>query len=456
MAMQWYNSLNYDSTLPCSYVEWISVYETEQKIYVTGKVEVRELGVGPGGDEVDDQDVVDARGKEDLTEARCGDDPTVSEEKCGSGDSSETRVGCLKGKRRNPHLAGDTDAQSNGHQETGHVEKWKIMKIERMGMQTGACKNLDEGTSEGGWVLDVTEDENLYTKEELEVTLRCLHQGNIATGGLKRLIGPCRALLGVFRWNWCYYMLLATKVNQVGTVRGFPVYGIRGTALVPLAPHYAMRNMPAHIAAKEAECKRLLSLVTLTKDFFFSFCWDTWATVQDVLSGVSERQDAFESDRVWNSDLTKSLRDVIGHGMWTVPLIHGFWEQQKVSVLGQTLDVTLVGRRSSEFAGTRFLRRGVNEDGYVANDVEVEQIVEVCQAGQLNSISSVVQLRGSVPLYWSQVRGSRDTSLNVRPTIKMLQFLDPFMKTTRLHFEKLRYDSFFACLLYFTLYTRRI
>jgi hypothetical protein len=84
------------------------------------------------------------------------------------------------------------------------------------------------------------------------------------------------------------------------------------------------------------------------------------------------------------------------------------------------------------------LRRGVNEDGYVANDVEVEQIVEVCQAGELNSISSVVQLRGSVPLYWSQIRGSRDTSLNVKPTIKMLQFLDPFMKTTRLHFEKLR------------------
>eukprot|EP00890_Picochlorum_soloecismus_P004189 jgi/Picsp_1/4771/NSC_02139-R1_polyphosphoinositide phosphatase fig4 len=447
MAMQWYNSFNYDSSLPCSYVEWISVYETEQKIYVTGKVEVRELGVGPGRDEVDDQDVVDARGMEDLTGTHCeGGDPTVLGEKCGSNASSRTGVSGLKGKR-NPHVAGDNDAESHGHQETGNVEKWKIMKIERMGMRMGASKNLDEG-SEGGWVLDVTEDERLYTKEELEVTLQCLHQGNIATGGLKRLIGPCRALLGVFRWNWCYYMLLATKVNQVGTVRGFPVYGIQGTALVPLAPSYAMKNMPAHIAAKEAECKRLLSLVTLTKDFFFSFCWDTWATVQDVLSGVSERQDAFESDRVWNSNLTKPLRDAIGHGMWTVPLIHGFWEQQKVSVLGQTLDVTLVGRRSSEFAGTRFLRRGVNEDGYVANDVEVEQIVEVYQAGQLNSISSVVQLRGSVPLYWSQVRGFRDTSLNVKPTIKMLQFLDPFMKTTRMHFEKLRnkYGNPILCL----------
>ena len=444
MAMQWSNSLHYDSILPCSYVEWISVYETEQKIYVTGKVEVRELGVGPGGDEVDGQDVVEVRGMENLTEAHCeSGDPTVSEKEDGSNASSRTEIGGLKDRKRNLYVADDNKAESHGHRESGHVEKWKIMKIERMGMQNGTSNSFDEGTSEGGWVLDVTEDERLYTKEELEVTLQCLHQGNMATGGLKRVIGPCRALLGVFRWNWCYYMLLATKVNQVGTVRGFPVYGIRGTALVPLAPHYAMKNMPAHVAAKEAECKRLLSLVTLTKDFFFSFCWDTWATVQDVLSGVSERQDAFESDRVWNSNMTKPLRDAIGHGMWTVPLIHGFWEQQKVSVLGQTLDVTLVGRRSSEFAGTRFLRRGVNEDGYVANDVEVEQIVEVCQAGELNSISSVVQLRGSVPLYWSQIRGSRDTSLNVKPTIKMLQFLDPFMKTTRLHFEKLRCVLFY-------------
>jgi ATP-dependent protease HslVU (ClpYQ) ATPase subunit len=37
--------------------------------------------------------------------------------------------------------------------------------------------------------------------------------------------------------------------------------------------------------------------------------------------------------------------------------------------------MTLIARRSAEFAGVRFLKRGVNEAGYVGNDVETEQIV---------------------------------------------------------------------------------
>ncbi len=38
--------------------------------------------------------------------------------------------------------------------------------------------------------------------------------------------------------------------------------------------------------------------------------------------------------------------------------------------------ITLIARRSRYFAGTRFLKRGVNESGYVGNYVETEQIVQ--------------------------------------------------------------------------------
>jgi hypothetical protein len=51
----------------------------------------------------------------------------------------------------------------------------------------------------------------------------------------------------------------------------------------------------------------------------------------------------------------------------------------------------------------RYLRRGVNDIGRVANDVETEQIVsKVVPAGQKIPITSVVQVRGSIPLFWSQ------------------------------------------------------
>jgi hypothetical protein len=42
---------------------------------------------------------------------------------------------------------------------------------------------------------------------------------------------------------------------------------------------------------------------------------------------------------------------------------------------GATFSILLISRRSSKFAGTRFLKRGANFAGNVANEVETEQIV---------------------------------------------------------------------------------
>lgn len=54
------------------------------------------------------------------------------------------------------------------------------------------------------------------------------------------------------------------------------------------------------------------------------------------------------------------------------------------------------------FFDSRFLKRGVTEEGYVANDVETEQIVITDAPDGCTQISSVVQNRGSIPLFWSQ------------------------------------------------------
>lgn len=62
----------------------------------------------------------------------------------------------------------------------------------------------------------------------------------------------------------------------------------------------------------------------------------------------------------------------------------------------------------------RYLKRGVNEKGRVANDVETEQVViEDAPEGCTVQISSVVQNRGSIPLFWSQ----ETSRLNIKPDI---------------------------------------
>ncbi|KAK3028095.1 hypothetical protein RJ639_039789, partial [Escallonia herrerae] len=80
-----------------------------------------------------------------------------------------------------------------------------------------------------------------------------------------------------------------------------------------------------------------------------------------------------------------------------------------------------------------YLKRGVNDRGRVANDVETEQIVLDEEAGSCKGkMSSVVQMRGSIPLFWSQ-EASR---FSPKPDI-ILQRYDPTYEATKLHFEDL-------------------
>ncbi|CAD6442615.1 a3974e41-2187-40ef-af42-202d25ba5055 [Sclerotinia trifoliorum] len=64
--------------------------------------------------------------------------------------------------------------------------------------------------------------------------------------------------------------------------------------------------------------------------------------------------------------------------------------------------LTLVSRRSVKRAGLRYLRRGVDEDGNTANGVETEQILSDSTWAPSSKIHSFVQIRGSIPLFFSQ------------------------------------------------------
>lgn len=87
-----------------------------------------------------------------------------------------------------------------------------------------------------------------------------------------------------------------------------------------------------------------------------------------------------------------------------------------------------------EYAGPRYLKRGINDDGYVANEVEVETLIE----DDDGHICSHVQLRGSIPGYWKQ-----DVSMAVpRPPIQIIKN-DPLYRTFVQHIKLLfeRYSA---------------
>lgn len=82
---------------------------------------------------------------------------------------------------------------------------------------------------------------------------------------------------------------------------------------------------------------------------------------------------------------------------WILPVVQGFIQVEQCVIDNECYMLALVSRRSRYRAGTRYKRRGVNEDGHVANYVETEQILSFRQHQM-----AFTQIRGSVPVYWSQ------------------------------------------------------
>ncbi|KAJ4335737.1 hypothetical protein N0V95_008805 [Ascochyta clinopodiicola] len=70
---------------------------------------------------------------------------------------------------------------------------------------------------------------------------------------------------------------------------------------------------------------------------------------------------------------------------------------------GKDFLLTLISRRSIKRAGLRYLRRGTDDEGCTANTVETEQILSppTWNTSQ-DKIYSFTQLRGSIPLFFSQ------------------------------------------------------
>jgi len=96
----------------------------------------------------------------------------------------------------------------------------------------------------------------------------------------------------------------------------------------------------------------------------------------------------------------------------------------------------------------RYLRRGLNDKGRVANDVETEQIVfEDVPEGLPVQICSVVQNRGSIPLFWSQ----ETSRLNLKPDIICMPYHFLNTSTFRVMFflsslPHLMYEALSVCL----------
>ena len=84
----------------------------------------------------------------------------------------------------------------------------------------------------------------------------------------------------------------------------------------------------------------------------------------------------WDNQMMWNYFLVRDFYGSIKRKKWCMPVIHGYIDQKNFHDGGNRFSFMAIARRSRHYAGTRYLRRGINHEGYIANWVEIEQIVD--------------------------------------------------------------------------------
>lgn len=298
----------------------------------------------------------------------------------------------------------------------------------------------------------IVEDKNyFYTRKDLIELINGLNDS--IEGGIHKItLGY--GLLGLIRFTKGYYLSIITKCSQVAILGGHYIYHVDETKLIPLDLYYEKPR-------KYSDEEKLLSIfkyLDLGKTFYFSYAYDITNSLQtnfmrhkklasyyEYRIDNSQIAESFEVNErfVWNKLLLKPILEnhEIAAYEWFQPIIHGFVDQASISIYGQKFYITIIARRSHHFAGARFLKRGVNDKGNVANEIETEQIVSDMLTTSFHDpkfgffsnprYTSFVQHRGSIPLFWSQ-----DLNRLPKPPIE-INLTDPYYQSAAIHFNNL-------------------
>ncbi|KAL1965907.1 hypothetical protein VTN77DRAFT_5040 [Rasamsonia byssochlamydoides] len=260
--------------------------------------------------------------------------------------------------------------------------------------------------------------------------------------GTKR-VSSIAGILGIIKLKLDKYIIVITKAQPVGRLRGHMVYKVVATEFLPL------RERPLHDSDEDTYLALLKDLLR-NGPMYFSYSLDLTNSFQrqsqsDPSLPLWKRAD----DRFfWNRFILSDLIDFrlgandtsgVRYGQqpgvdpYILPVIFGMLRITPAKVKSTSFTFALITRRSRYRGGTRFFSRGIDEHGHVSNYNETEQVIilndaagglagfaggqamQNGKAGQDLQVLSFVQTRGSVPVFWTEVNNLRYTpKLQVR------------------------------------------
>ena len=255
---------------------------------------------------------------------------------------------------------------------------------------------------------------------------------------------PCYGIVGCIEAKIQKYMIYIDEVEKIGEFLGADVYRIKLFKYIP----YETEN----ISPEDFNYIQMINDFLQRNPLFYSDKIDLSMSFQFMRKRKEEK---FSMDSTifrfsnhiycWNSylaspynrnfeDNAENRNEGIQHFIF--PIINGFFGTCSGNEYDPNLELILIARKDIRRSGMRFLIRGADNKGNVANCVEVEEIL--IQKNENIIINSFVQIRGSIPLLWTQ-----EPTLKLNPKIEVNKDFKENYNVFSYHIMELidRYDS---------------
>ncbi|KAM7529511.1 hypothetical protein LguiB_032921 [Lonicera macranthoides] len=236
------------------------------------------------------------------------------------------------------------------------------------------------------------------------------------------IIGLLKLLAGT-------YVLVITERESVGSYLGHPIFKVSSMKIFPC--DHSVKNSSAEQKKLESEFSELLKVAEKSPGLYFSYDVNLTLSAQRLhdLGDESKLLPLWRQANprfLWNNYMLEMLIDN-KLDPYLLPVMQGSFNHFQAAIGKDIVDVTLIARRCTRRIGTRMWRRGADSDGYVANFVESEQIVQV-----KGFTASLVQVRGSIPFLWEQI-----VDLTYKPKYEIVR-VEEAARVAERHFLDLR------------------
>ena len=246
------------------------------------------------------------------------------------------------------------------------------------------------------------------------------------------------SVLGLIEAKTTNYIICANKINFVGKILNSNVFHIENFIYIP--------EIESNIAnLEDAPYLKMLDDFLSRNPLYYSPNMDLTISILNITKKLvtQPKSHIFKytiNHFCWNYSIAKCF-DSDGMNEFVFPVINGFFGSRDIQNDNEEISPNdahfiLIARKDDRRSGMRFLIRGADSNGNVANSVESEEIITFRDNEGKVNICSFIEIRGSIPLMWEQ-----EPNFQLNPKIKPLDDFGKNCEVFKLYIEEI-FDSY--------------